>query len=453
VPNKSSIEPSRKDKRAIRNGLAAFLVVTSLHSFSTLAAKGQCAAHWTTENVAGLSGGIYAIRGLANGDLIVAGSFTTAGGLPVNSIARYNPEMHSWSDLGSGITSGTVVDFGVLANGDIVAGGSFRIVGDAGRGSIGRWSSSRGSWVAMGTGTDAPVSGIAVLSNGNVMAVGLFQCAGSSCSANGVAVWNESTDTWMGIGSPLTGGTIGGVGKVLTMAPLPSGDVIMGGNFTAANSAPVNHTVRWNAASNTWSPLGGGTDGNVNSLLLLPNGDLLVSGSFTHAGGVAASRIARWHLNTGTWSSVGAGLNAPVNAMALLPNGDVLLDGHFTTAGGVSVSQFARLNPNTGVWSQALGQVTPSTLVVGPLFPIPDGDVFLGGQVAPQFTATSPFFATWTTRPACAADFNCSGGLSTQDIFDFLNAWFANNPSADFNGNGLDLSDIIDFISAWFTGC
>ncbi|HMN42004.1 MAG TPA: GC-type dockerin domain-anchored protein [Phycisphaerales bacterium] len=62
-----------------------------------------------------------------------------------------------------------------------------------------------------------------------------------------------------------------------------------------------------------------------------------------------------------------------------------------------------------------------------------------------------------TSTPAihliCAGDFNCSGTLSVQDIFDFLNAWFAADPRADFNGGGLAVQDIFDFLNAWFAGC
>ena len=53
----------------------------------------------------------------------------------------------------------------------------------------------------------------------------------------------------------------------------------------------------------------------------------------------------------------------------------------------------------------------------------------------------------------CVADFNCSGALTVQDIFDFLAAWFAGTPSADINGGGIGVQDIFDFLSAWFTGC
>jgi hypothetical protein len=55
---------------------------------------------------------------------------------------------------------------------------------------------------------------------------------------------------------------------------------------------------------------------------------------------------------------------------------------------------------------------------------------------------------------ACPADFNGVGGLSVQDIFDFLSAWFAADPRANFNGvNGITVQDIFDFLGAWFGGC
>jgi hypothetical protein len=57
------------------------------------------------------------------------------------------------------------------------------------------------------------------------------------------------------------------------------------------------------------------------------------------------------------------------------------------------------------------------------------------------------------TTPCCKADFNQTGGVTVQDIFDFLAAWFAGDPSADFNGGGLSVQDIFDFLGAWFQGC
>jgi hypothetical protein len=63
----------------------------------------------------------------------------------------------------------------------------------------------------------------------------------------------------------------------------------------------------------------------------------------------------------------------------------------------------------------------------------------------------------------CPANFNRVNGLEVQDIFDFINAWFAGctavGPgncrfgSADFNGNGLAVQDIFDYLNTWFAGC
>jgi hypothetical protein len=54
----------------------------------------------------------------------------------------------------------------------------------------------------------------------------------------------------------------------------------------------------------------------------------------------------------------------------------------------------------------------------------------------------------------CMADFDGSGSLTVQDIFGFINAWFAGNLGADTSNNGaLTVQDIFDYLSAWFAGC
>ena len=61
--------------------------------------------------------------------------------------------------------------------------------------------------------------------------------------------------------------------------------------------------------------------------------------------------------------------------------------------------------------------------------------------------------AVGSVTPCCKADFNQSGALSVQDIFDFLAAWFGGNSFADINGGGLAVQDIFDFLAGWFGGC
>jgi hypothetical protein len=54
----------------------------------------------------------------------------------------------------------------------------------------------------------------------------------------------------------------------------------------------------------------------------------------------------------------------------------------------------------------------------------------------------------------CQGDFNGVGGVTVQDIFDFLAAYFAGSPAADVNGvGGVTVQDIFDFLGAYFTVC
>lgn len=60
------------------------------------------------------------------------------------------------------------------------------------------------------------------------------------------------------------------------------------------------------------------------------------------------------------------------------------------------------------------------------------------------------------TTPCCLANFNQVDGVSVQDVFDFLAAWFAADPRADLRGNGNGppgVQSIFDFLAAWFAGC
>jgi hypothetical protein len=62
--------------------------------------------------------------------VIVGGGnfFTTAGGVSVSRIARYNPSTRVWSALGTG-TSSEVNALAVLPGGDVIAGGAFTTAG------------------------------------------------------------------------------------------------------------------------------------------------------------------------------------------------------------------------------------------------------------------------------------------------------------------------------------
>ncbi|HMN39256.1 MAG TPA: GC-type dockerin domain-anchored protein [Phycisphaerales bacterium] len=82
----------------------------------------------------------------------------------------------------------------------------------------------------------------------------------------------------------------------------------------------------------------------------------------------------------------------------------------------------------------------------------------MGARIGQTAWATARKF--FHGQVSCPGDFNASGTLSVQDIFDFINAWLASpvpgqivNP-ADFNEDGeISVQDIFDFLNGWFAGC
>jgi hypothetical protein len=59
-----------------------------------------------------------------------------------------------------------------------------------------------------------------------------------------------------------------------------------------------------------------------------------------------------------------------------------------------------------------------------------------------------------TPDPFCPADFNGQAGVSVQDVFDFITAWFAHDARADIDGSGaVTLNDLFGFLQMFFAGC
>jgi hypothetical protein len=71
--------------------------------------------------------------------------------------------------------------------------------------------------------------------------------------------------------------------------------LVVGGWFTVAGNAAAGRIAMYDPATGEWSALGSGIMGDmVNALAVLPNGDLVAGGDFTAAGGILAPYIARW---------------------------------------------------------------------------------------------------------------------------------------------------------------
>ncbi|MCU0867811.1 MAG: hypothetical protein MUC36_28835 [Planctomycetes bacterium] len=407
-------------------------------------------------------GGPFEIRAatvLPNGDLVVAGLFTVAGGTPANNIARWNGT--TWSALGTGL--GVAVDaLTTMPNGDLVAGGRFTVVGGLPATGVARWNGS--VWTPLGLVPSNFVTALASLPNGDLLAGFNLSLSGQGATST-LRRWNGSV--WSQVGSVTmpgqmlrievllngdflaAGGDLGGFcqrwngvawsplgaspdAPVHTSTHLPNFflNIVIGGAFTSLGSTPARSTARWDGSA--WNAFGvPSLAGKGQALLVLPNGDVIAAGgnsvvrwngtawspleSFAAnasvlelaalpngdvlAGGSLAPSGPGAHLarwNGTSWLPLGAGVNGTVRAIATQSDGSLIAGGNFSMAGGAPAPGIARWNGTA--WSSLAGGVTDSFAqpgAVNALATAPNGDLFVGGSFTRAGTVVTSNIARW----------------------------------------------------------
>lgn len=254
--------------------------------------------------------------------MYVGGNFTTVGSVRANSIARWDGAR--WTRLGSETQNGvnsTVAAMAVFDDGSgpaLFVAGSFSSAGGVPARSIARWDGSH--WSSLGTGSNNGVSGtittVAVFNDGRgeaLFAGGNFTAAGGTLVRN-LARWDGTT--WTAVGGAPVYGIDGDIYAMCTFRDGSGTGLYVGGYFSSAGGISVNNIARWSGS--TWTSLGSGLSNGIQSTTVYPvgamtvhddgTGDALyVTGRFTLAGGLAANNIARW--NGASWSTLGSGVS------------------------------------------------------------------------------------------------------------------------------------------------
>lgn len=301
----------------------------------------------------GVNGAVRALAVFDDGNgsaLYAGGAFTTAGGVAVNRIAKWDG--NSWVPVGTGfdgaVNSLTVVDLGSGAS--LYAGGEFTRAGGVGVNRVARWNGF--SWVrlqgALGTGVDGQVLALTGFDDGSgpaLYAGGLFLSAGGS-HVSRIAKWNGSD--WSALIGQSGAGVNDAVRSLTTFDDGSGPALYAGGSFTTASGLLVNGIAKWNGS--VWAalpgPTGVGVDGMVTDLAVFDASGgptLFVGGGFRKVAGVEMNRIARW---SGTeWSALGVssgnGMNSGVFALSEGISSTIFAGGSFTTAGGLAARGIA----------------------------------------------------------------------------------------------------------------
>lgn len=360
---------------------------------------------------------------VANDELYVGGSFTKAGDVTTDSIAKWNGSTWSGFNEGLGVANSEpyVTSIAVIGS-DVYAAGRFSPKPAANVQSFARWDGA--TWSSI-PGFSGSVSSLAVL--GDVLHVsGNFSTSGGSSAFN-LAVWNNSTWSQLAVdldhfiyltrvldgefyaarvvegsstdyttisrlsGTSWTslGGEFGFNGSIQAIAT--SGmDVYVGGWFTTSPGGPASRIAKWNGTS--WSALGDGLNGTVRAIAVSGN-NVYVGGSFGMAGAVQAEHIAMW--DGSTWSALGAGTDAAVFSLAA--NGsDVYAGGRFANAGSVAASGVARWDGSS--WSAlgtGLGSEGPFPRYIVSALALSGNDLYVGGEFSLAGGISANSIARW----------------------------------------------------------
>jgi hypothetical protein len=434
-------------------------------------AAAQCTPSWSTAiGTPGLEDGYagpMAVWDDGNGaDLYVGGSFTMIAGQSMRAIGRWDPISQAWTPVAGGVFSqfsSSFVAAIAVHDSDLFVGGSFGTAGGVpGTANIARFDGT--AWSSLGPALSSAVWSMTSW-NGLLYVGGGFAMAGDTV-VNGIAYYDGKG--WNAVGSGFGGGF---APSVFAMRPFDDGSgekLYVGGRYSSIGG--INGLIaRWNGSA--WEGVGdgifsGSTFADIEAMAVFDEDAdgplapaLYVGGSSLSIPGFPACSVAKWDGTA--WAPVGQDLGGRTTSLAVFDDGDGLA----LYLGGTAqpgTNYFARLENNQ--WVPAFGGVGGAAIPPSN-FPSVFGLLSWGDRlvVAGNFTqvgdggsggGSANGIAMLVGCAACPADFNEDGTVNSQDFFDFLTAFFAEDPSADFNMDQvINSQDFFDFLGAFFKGC
>lgn len=275
-------------------------------------------------------------------DIFIGGDFTTAGGVTVNHVARWNKSLSTWNALGPGGTKGTNDDVRALAvsndENTLFIGGDFTAAGGTAFNYFVQYDIAGDTF--SGVGEAEPVLnfivlGLVVDSNDKVYAVGAFTtgkaAGGGAITLNRIGIFDPASTGWLNI----TDGTIGldAIGWAIDI----DGDILyIGGEFETFGTVTVNRIAKYTIATDTIEALASGINQDAYSITVGNSGVIFAGTTVASggAGGVTVVGLIKWNGTSFEDMDVGQGAEITQAVAWDADNQRLYLGGSFTEAVG-----------------------------------------------------------------------------------------------------------------------
>ncbi len=315
-----------------------------------------------------------------DGKVIVCGAFTTLAGAPFSGIGRLNDDgsVDTSFDTGAGATGGDVLAVALQPDGKIIVCGDFTAFDGVPLNRIARLEPDGALDMSFDTGTGAnqDITCVVVQPDGNILIGGHFY------NFNGTGQIRIARLLTTGELDPafLTGN--GAQYLVKDIALQPDARILVAGFFSAFNDVPSNGIVRLNtdgSVDTSFDP-GTGAEGGVLAVKTLADGRIVLAGSLTNFDGTPVVSIARLFSDGSLDPSFdpGTGANGAIHDLAIQPDDEVLVAGAFSRMQHRAYGHLAQL-ASDGTVDPAFAQATGANARVSRILVQPDGRILLAG--------------------------------------------------------------------------
>lgn len=295
-----------------------------------------------TSHNADVNGSVLAMATQPDGKVIIGGNFTLVGGGTRNYIARVNAD----GTLDTGFNPNlddSVNAIALQADGKILIGGLFFTVGGTTRVSLARLNANGSLDTSFNVSVTGDVYSLAVQPDGRILVGGDFISIGGF-SRLLLARVNPNGTTDASFNADMLPG--GSMTAVRSIAVLPGGKILAGGEFDDVAGTGQAYLVRLNADSTVDSGFAPVLDGGLSSMLVQADGKVVIAGDFVNVNGAADPLLARLNEDGTRDAGFTGTVDGYVFSMVQQADGKLILGGDFSeVTGSVMRNRIARLLP------------------------------------------------------------------------------------------------------------